>query len=186
MDDSEIVARFWNREESAIALCEKSYGSYCRTIALRILEDISDAEECVNDTYQAAWDSIPPNKPALLSAYLGKLTRRICLKRLRSREAQKRGCGQVALSLEELAECIPGGHSTEAQLEYQELVSILNQFLSTLPPEERRVFLCRYWHAMSIREICNQFHFSKSKVESMLHRTRKKLRSRLEKEGYGL
>ena len=124
MEDSEIVARFWNREESAIVLCEKSYGSYCRSIALRILEDVSDAEECVNDTYQAVWDSIPPNKPAILSTYLGKLTRRISLKRLRSRDAQKRGSGQVAVSLEELAECIPGGHSAEIQLEYQELVSI--------------------------------------------------------------
>ena len=186
MEDLEIVARFWNREESAIVLCEKASGSYCRSIALHILEDVSDAEECVNDTYQAAWDSIPPNKPVILSTYLGKLTRRISLKRLRSRDAQKRGSGQVAVSLEELAECIPGGHSAETQLEYQELVAILNQFLSTLPPEERRVFLRRYWHAMSIREICDQFHFSKSKVESMLHRTRKKLRSCLEKEGYGL
>lgn len=186
MEDSEIVAQFWNREESAIALCEAAYGGYCRSIALRILGDASDAEECVNDTYQAAWDSIPPNKPAILSAYLGKLTRRISLKRLRSRNTQKRGNGQVVLSLEELAECIPGGHGVESQLEYQELVSILNQFLSALPQEERRVFLRRYWHAMSIREICDQFHFSKSKVESMLHRTRKKLRRHLEKEGYGL
>lgn len=186
MEDSEIVTRFWNREESAIALCEKNYGNYCRSIAMRILEDALDAEECVNDTYQAAWDSIPPNKPAMLSAYLGKLTRRISLKRLRSRNTQKRGNGQVALSLEELAECIPGGHGVESQLEYQELVGILNQFLSALPQEERRVFLRRYWYAMSIREICDQFHFSKSKVESMLHRTRKKLRRHLEKEGYGL
>ena len=155
MEDSEIVARFWNREESAIDLCEKVYGSYCRSIAMRILEDASDTEECVNDTYEAAWDSIPPNKPEILSTYLGKLTRRISLKRLRSRDAQKRGSGQAALSLEELSECIPGGHSAEIQLEYQELVTILNQFLSTLPTEERRVFLRRYWHAMSIREICD-------------------------------
>ena len=106
MDDKAIVELYWERNEQAIDATAEKYGSYCNAIALRILGNVSDAEECVNDTYQAAWTSIPPNRPATLSTYLGKITRRICLKILRSRETQKRGCGELALSLEELHECI--------------------------------------------------------------------------------
>lgn len=186
MDDSQIVALFWNRDESAIEHCERKYGSYCHSIAYRILGDHMDADECVNDTYQAAWDSIPPHKPAMLSTYLGKLTRRISLKVLRTKDTQKRGNGEVEISLDELSECISADHSVEGEMEFKELVSLLNAFLTALPADERRVFIRRYWHALPINEICEQFGFSKSKVESMLHRTRKKLRNLLKKEGYCL
>lgn len=186
MDDSQIVELFWNRDEGAIEQCERKYGSYCRSIAYRILGDPLDADECVNDTYQAAWDSIPPHKPAILSTYLGKLTRRISLKVLRSKDTQKRGNGEVDLSLDELSGCISSDHSVEVEMEFKELVKTLNAFLAKLPADERRVFIRRYWHAMPITEICEQFGFSKSKVESMLHRTRKKLRNLLKKEGYCL
>ena len=186
MDDSQIVALFWNRDESAIKHCEMKYGSYCRSIAHRILGDDLDADECVNDTYQAAWDSIPPHSPAILSTYLGKLTRRISLKLLRSRDAQKRGNGEFDLSLAELGECVSSSHQVDSEIEFRELVNLLNRFLGKLPVDERRVFLLRYWHGLSIGEICKQFGFSKSKTESMLHRTRKKLRNLLIKEGYCL
>ena len=184
MDDKSIVALFWNRNEQAIEAAAEKYGSYCRTIALRILENTFDAEECVNDTYKAAWDSIPPNKPAILSTYLGKLTRRISLKVLRARDTQKRGNNEVALSIEELHECVPDSFSLSDEIEFKELVHSINTFLSQLPISERRVFILRYWHGYPIAEICERFGYSKSKVESMLHRTRSKLKKQLMKEGY--
>lgn len=186
MDDSRIVTLYWDRDQRAVEETAKKYGPYCYSIAQRILGDQLDAEECVNDTYHAAWASIPPHKPAVLSTYLGKLTRRISLKVLRSRDTQKRGCGQVALSLEELGECIPSGRNVEEGVDFQALVQTLNSFLATLPADERRVFVCRYWHVMPIPEICSRYGFSKSKVESMLHRTRSKLENLLIKEGYDL
>lgn len=186
MDDKEIVDLYWERDEQAIDATAKKYGSYCNTIALRILGDVSDAEECVNDTYQAAWTSIPPNRPAILSTYLGKITRRICLKVLRSRKTQKRGYGELALSLEELYECIPGDSDVDDMVAFKELVATINRFLSQLSISERRVFVLRYWHTYPIDTICERLGYSKSKVESMLHRTRLKLRKQLIKEGYFL
>ncbi len=184
MEDHSIVDLYWNRDERAIAETAIKYGAYCSSIAFRILEDHRDADECVNDTYQGAWESIPPHRPAILSTYLGKLTRRISLKVLRSWETQKRGGGIVALSLDELSECIPASTAIDAEIEFQELVATINRFVSDLPMDERRVFVRRYYHAFSIKEICEQYHFSKSKVESMLHRTRKKLKKHLHEEGF--
>ena len=186
MDDKSIVDLFWQRNEQAIFNTAEKYEPYLRSIALRILGDPSDAEECVNDTYNAAWNSIPPHRPAVLSTYLGKLTRRISLKVLRSRSAQKRGNNEIALSLDELSECIPAGFCLDDAIALKELTNTINSFLAALPVTERRVFVLRYWHALPIASICKQLGFSKSKVESMLHRTRVKLKNQLEKEGYFL
>lgn len=184
MDDSRIVALYWNRDEKAIEETAAKYGRYCHTIAYHILGSNEDADECVNDTFKSAWDSIPPHKPENLSTYLGKITRRISLKVWRSRDAQKRGGGEIALSLEELKECIPDGKEIDEALTARELVNTINAFLSELPISERRVFVRRYWHTQPVAEICRQFGYSKSKVESMLYRTRKKLLERLKEEGY--
>lgn len=186
MDDNTIVDLYWKRNEQAIEATANKYGSYCNSIAMRIVGNMLDAEECVNDTYQAAWTSIPPNKPAILSTYIGKLTRRISLKVLRSRGTQKRGNGEVELSLEELHECIPDSFSLDEAVEFKDLVHSLNTFLSQLPVNERRVFVLRYWHAYPVATICKRLGYSKSKVESMLHRTRSKLKKQLMKEGYFL
>ncbi len=186
VEDSCIVELYWKRDERAIAETERKYGAYCQSIAFRILGDREEAQECVNDTYQGAWESIPPHRPAMLSTYLGKLTRRISLKVLRSRSAQKRGGREAALSLEELSECIPAGTCLEDTVALKELVASLNAFLAALPVAQRRVFVLRYWHALPIADICRQLGYSKSKVESMLHRTREKLKKQLEKEGYFL
>lgn len=184
MEDSKIVALYWNRQEEAAWKTQEKYGHYCMQIATRILGDPEDAWECVNDTYIAAWNSIPPNRPENLRTYLGKLTRRICMKRWRSRDAQKRGSGELALSLEELGDCVPSSICLEDQLVGKELSETLNIFLGNLPKQQRQVFVLRYWYGCSVREIGSKFGFSKSKVESMLHRTRKKLGEHLRKEGY--
>ena len=184
MTDMQIVDLFWQRQEQAVEESARKYGAYCTRIASRILGSRQDVEECINDTYQAAWDSIPPNRPENLKTYLGKLTRRISMKRWRSMDAQKRGGGEAALSLEELAECIPAGNTPEELVDGKELIEQLNVFLAKLPRQERQVFVLRYWHGCSVREISSAGGFSKSKVESMLYRTRKKLRQSLQKEGY--
>ena len=182
MTDEEIVDLYWNREEKAIHETDKKYGKYLHTIAYNILADREDSQESVNDTYLAAWDSMPPHKPAVLSTYLGKITRRIALDRLRRNNAQKRGGGQVALSMDELTECIPDGKSIDDHLQAEELSRHIDAFLRSLPSAQRSVFICRYWFFDSIGDIAKQFGYSESKVKTMLHRTLGKLKNYLEKE----
>lgn len=176
MEDRQIVELYWQREERAIAETDAKYGAYCRTVAKRILQNDEDAEECVNDAYLDVWNRIPPHRPAVLSAFVGKVVRHIAIDRLRKRSAQKRGGGEVFLALDELAECIPSRESVEKEFERQALADALNGFLASLPEEERRVFLRRYWYLDSIEGICERYGFSQSKVKTMLYRTREKLR----------
>lgn len=182
MEDKQIVALYWERSEQAITETDIKYGAYCRTIAGNILSDEQDMEECVSDTYLRAWNTMPPQRPAILSAFLGKITRNLSLDRFRTRTAQKRGAGQTVLALSELEECIPASASTEEIVELQLLTGIIERFLHALSDEKRRIFLQRYWYLMPVREIAQQNGMSESKITSMLHRTRKELRTCLEKE----
>lgn len=184
MEDTEIIALYWDRDERAISETAEKYGSYCHSISYRLLQNTEDAKECVNDTYVGAWNSIPPHRPGLLSAFLGKIARRISLNRLRERNAGKRAAGQYALTLNELSDCIPSGQRAEDMAETKELTRILNAFLATLATEERRVFLCRYWYFDSVKEIANRFGCGQSKIKMMLKRTREKLLTHLKKEGF--
>lgn len=184
MEDQQIVELYWSRSEPAITETAAKYGSYLNRISYNILANPQDAQECVNDTYHAAWNAIPPHRPSLLCTFLGKLTRRISIDRWRHDHAGKRGGGEFPLALEELEDCVSGSGSLEDEVLYQEALSLLNRFLSTLPATQRRVFLCRYWYMDSIESIARQFGFSQSKVKSMLHRTRALLRTQLQKEGY--
>ena len=184
MEDHQIIALYCQRQTNALAETQKKYGRYLLSIANHILSRYEDSEECVNDTYLAAWNSIPPQKPGVLSTYLGKITRRISIDRWRARTAGKRGGSETDLALEELEWCVSGSRSLEDELDRKELIRALDRFLGALPEMERRVFLQRYWAMASIGDICALYHFSESKVASMLHRTRKKLRTALEKEGF--
>lgn len=186
MEDTEIIALYWERDERAVSETAEKYGRYCHSVAYRILQNNEDSEECVNDTYSGAWNAIPPHRPDLFSAFLAKITRRISLNRLRSKTAEKRGAGQYTVTLEELAECIPSSRTAEDTLETHELTRILNKFLDCLSKEERRVFLCRYWYLDSVKDIAKRFSFGESKVKMMLKRTREKLLVHLEKEGISL
>lgn len=183
MTDHEIVVLFWARDEQAIEETRSKYGSYCRSIALNILADRQDAEECESDTYHTVWNCIPPQRPNQLAPYIGRITRNLSLKRLRQKRAQKRGGGSHDLSLDELLGCIPKGQDFGAILESRELGRIIDRFLRTLPDQQRRIFVCRYWYCDSIEEICNQFGWGQSRVKMALHRTRLKLKLELEKEG---
>jgi len=183
MEDKQIVALYWQRSEKAISETAGKYGNYCYTIAYNILYNNEDADESVNDTYMGAWNSIPPNKPDILSAFLGKITRNIALNKWRSKNAEKRGGGQVTVVLDELEECLPAGEKVEDKIEAMELARLIDSFLAGLKDMERRVFVCRYWYMDPITEISKQFGYSESKVKSMLFRTRNKLQVYLEKEG---
>ena len=158
MDDSEIVDLYWARSEQAIAETAAKYGKYCRTISYNILANGADAEECVNDTYLHAWNSMPTHRPALLAPYLAKLTRWLSLTRLRSGSALKRGGGELAEALDELAGTLDSGADTERELELREL-------------------------NRAVRRLAEKSGFTESKVKSMLHRTRKKLLRQLKEEG---
>ena len=183
MDDAKIVDLYWSRSEQAISETETKYGRYCRTISYNILADTSDAEECVNDTWLKAWNSMPMHRPSLLAPYLGKLTRWLSLNRLRDQNSLKRGGGELPLVLDELAETLDSGIDTARELEIRELKRELRRLLGSLAKDERDVFISRYWYVASIAEIAEKSGFSESKVKTMLHRTRKKLLQQLKEEG---
>lgn len=183
MEDSQIVSLYWQRDEVAIDHTEKKYGQYLTAIAYNILADREDSHESVNDTYLAAWNSMPPQKPQVLSTYLGKLTRRISIDLFRKRTSQKRGGSEYALSLEELGECI-GSNSTEEALDAQLLSQAIAGFLQTLSPEARNVFLCRYYYLDPVKKIAGYCGISEAKVKILLHRTRQGLWEHLQKEGF--
>lgn len=182
MNDGQIVALYWERDEQAITETRVKYGQYCYAIAYNILQHNEDAEESVNDTYLDAWNAIPPHRPQFLSTFLGKITRRIAIDRLRRNNAEKRGGGQVALSLDELTECIPDGKNIDDKLQAEELSKHIDSFLRSLPSNQRSVFICRYWSFDPIADIAKHFGYSESKVKTMLHRTLGKLKKYLQKE----
>ena len=153
MEDERIVALYWERSEDAIRQTQSKYDNYCMGIAGRILSNHEDARECGNDTYLAAWDAIPPQRPAVLSTFLGKLTRRISIDRWRALTADKRGGSAVTVALEELEACIPGGTDPVKEVEAKELARAISGFLRTLPYIQRKVFLMRYFEMADLTRI---------------------------------
>ena len=184
MEDTHIVDLYWARSETAIAETSAKYGSYCYSIAYNILANAEDADESVNDTYLNAWNSMPPHRPAILSTFLGKITRRVSIDKWRGRTAEKRGSGEIMLVLDELSDCVPSSQNVEHEFEAAELAKVINDFVMSLPPMDRRVFICRYWYLDPISAISQQFGFSQSKVKMMLYRQRQRLLSHLEREAY--
>ena len=191
MEDNQIVDLYWERDERAISESDAKYGAFCARIAMNILDNAQDAEECVNDTYLRAWNTIPPNRPTKLGAFLGKITRNLSLDRYKAKKTAKRGNSLFLVSLDELSECVPDGSTgfgsgfddeTEARL----IGECINRFLHKLSGEARDVFICRYFYSDSIGEIARRFGLSESKVKSMLHRARGKLKKSLESEGIRL
>lgn len=183
MEDKGIIDLYWSRSETAIAETDKKYGSYCYCIAYNVLGSREDSQECVNDTYLAAWDQMPPQRPASLPAFLGKITRNLSISRWRKESAAKRGGGEVVLALEELRDCVAEGQNVESIYLYQETIRVFREFLKMLSKTERSIFLRRYFFLDPVSQIARDFGYSQSKVKSMLMRTRNKLRMRLEKEG---
>ena len=183
MEDKAILDLYWTRSEQAISETDSKYGAYCFCIANNILNNREDAEESVSDTYLAAWNSMPPKRPAYLSAFLGKITRYISLDKWKQRSRLKRGGGEVTLCLDELEECVSGRESTEDALIRRETLSAINRFLEKLPEQERKIFLCRYWYLEAVKDIAERFGITPNKAAVILSRTRQKLNRHLTKEG---
>lgn len=186
MNDAQIVELYWQRDESAITVTQEKYNAYLMKIARNILNDTGDSEESVNDTYLAAWNSIPPQKPAVLSTYLGKLTRRISISLFRKRNADKRRDGEFALSFSEMEDVMEGNMEPQKEMEAQILGELLNKFLRSLKPDERRTFIGRYYYMDPLKEVAAYCGMSESKAKTMLFRTRVKLKEYLAKEGFVL
>lgn len=186
MEDHQIVQLYWDRDSQAIAASAQKYGTYCRTIARNILPNDQDAEECVNDTWLSAWNAMPPHKPSVLSTFLGKLTRNLAFNRYKHDRAEKRGGGETALVLDELAEIVSGTGSPEEALDRRELARAIDGFLKALPAQQRKLFLCRYWYSDSVRCIASRFGLTENHVSVILKRIRTKLRSYLTERGFDL
>ena len=184
MEDEAIIRLYWDRDETAIAETDRKYGPYLTRIARNVLEDPEDSRESVSDTYYAAWNSMPPHWPEILSAYLGKLARRIAIDCFRKRTRIKRGGGEYVLSLSELDGTFAAGNSTETAVDAKILGESINAFLRKLNPQARTAFIGRYYYMDSVAEVARYCGMSESKAKSMLHRTRKKLKDYLEKEGF--
>ena len=182
MNDKTIVELYWQRSGDAIAETSRKYGGYCYAIAYNLLSSARDAEECVNDTYHATWNSLPPEKPNCFFAYLAKLTRNFSFGKYDYRHAQKRTATIVELS-GELENCIPAPNDLERKMESEEIGRIISDFLYMQSIEMRKVFVRRYWYMDSIQAISHAYGISESKVKSMLFRMRNKLRAHLEQEG---
>lgn len=182
MDDNMILTLFWNRDESGIAAIAYKYGQCLSSIAKNILMNAQEVEECVNDTYLALWNTIPPQRPKPLLSYAARITRNHALKQLRARNALRRRC-DYDLSLDELAECI-GHRSLEEEMSVRQLGQCINAFLGTLKTEHCQLFLRRYWFGDSITQLAEAFHKSENAISIQLTRIRNKLREYLIQEGY--
>ena len=186
MEDELIVDLYWNRDEDAIGKTQEKYDRYLTKIAYNILANVEDSRESVNDTYLAAWDSMPPHRPAVLSTYLGKLTRRISIDCFRGRTRAKRAPSQYAMSLEELGECVSGGNTTEEIVNVKLLADAIGMFLRLQSDEARNLFIGRYYYLDSLKEAAAYCGMSENKAKSLLFRTRIALKEYLEKEGFSL
>lgn len=186
MQDAQIVALYWQRDESAIEVTQKKYESYLSKIAYNILSDWEDSQESVNDTYMAAWNSMPPHKPEILSTYLGKLTRRISIDLFRKRNRLKRQASQYALSLSELEDCASPGSSPEDAMQTRILAEAINRFLRTLSKDARNLFIGRYYFMDPLKEVAAYCGIGESRAKSILYRTRCSLKAYLQKEGFDL
>lgn len=186
MHDEQIVELYWQRNENAIAETAEKYEKYLSKVAYNILGNSEDSRECVNDTYLKAWNSIPPHKPERLLAYLSKITRAAAIDVFRKKNSAKRGASEYAISISELEDSFSEGDTPENEVEARLLQKAINDFLRTLPEEERWAFIGRYYFFDSLKEVAAYCKMSQGKVKSMLFRTRKKLRAYLEKERFDL
>ena len=186
MEDAKIIQLYWDRNEQAIHATADKYGSYCASIAKNILDSREDAEECVNDTYLNAWNAMPPHRPGILSSFLGKITRNLSLNRYKRNTTGKRGGGQAAVVLDEIAELVSDGDSVEREIDRRELAKAIDAFLDGLSARKRNIFVRRYWYFDSISDIASRFGMTENNVSVTLNRLRLKLHNDLLERGFEL
>lgn len=182
--DREIIRLFMERNEGAISAAERKYGKYCTAIAMNILKDPQEAEECLNDTLLKVWENIPPSDPDNLPGFLAKITKNLCINRYNKLHAAKRGSGEITFLWDELSECVPNSQSIERQYEQKELLNEINAFLTKLPRNKRDLFILRYWYCMSLSELSQRTGTTENHAAVTLSRIRKKLLNYLRKRGF--
>lgn len=183
MDDIKIITLYNERNESAITESNQKYGNFCYVIAFNILNDNSDSEECVNDTWYRAWNTIPPEQPASLKGFFGKITRNLALDKYKFNRRQKRGSGETELAWEELkTEDI--SNPVEKELLLKELGEKISLFLNKISERDRNIFIARYYFVYPVSEISERFGLNEKYVSNILSRTRKRLLKFLAERGY--
>lgn len=182
--DEHIIELFFSRDEAAIKSVEAKYGSYLHTIAVNILSNSEDCEECKSDTYLALWNHIPPDRPSNLKAYVAKIIRNISINKYNEKTRQKRIPSEYTLSLEELSECIPDKNDVETAYDAKHLQQVMNSFLLSLSKRKRYIFICRYYCGDSIDRIACSLKISGSMVFYELAKIRKQLKNTLKQEGF--
>ena len=185
MEDSRIVELYWQRSESAITETQRKYGGFCHAIALRILSDRQDAEECVNDTWLRAWNAMPPQRPVLLRPWLGKVVRNLAINRWEKNRAQKR-YGGMELLLDELADAVPSPQTLEKRMEAEELGRLISQWLRGLDREDRTLFLRRYWNGEPLQDLARQRGEEPQRLAQRMYRLRCALKAELERNGVSI
>lgn len=186
MEDEQIVNLYWERSENAIRETEAKYDRYLTKIAYNILANLEDSREKVNDTYLAAWNSMPPHRPGVLSTYLGKITRRLSIDCFRARTRQKRQGSEYALSLSELGDCVSAGNTTEEIVNVKLLADAIGIYLRLIPEDARNAFIGRYYYLDPLKEVAAYCGMTESKCKTVLFRTRVGLKEYLEKEGFAV
>ena len=176
MEDKQIVDLYWQRSEIAILETSKKYGQMCYSIAYKILRDNEDSEECLNDTYLSAWNSMPTNRPNILTAFLAKITRNLSINRYVHNSAQKRGGGEHTLAFEELTNFARSADDPEAIIDEMHLSRVLNEFLDGLSERNHDIFLSRYWENSTIAEIAEIYGMNQNTVKTSLHRMKEELK----------
>ena len=186
MQDSVIIGLYFARDEEALERTREKYGAYLAAIAYNVLGDRADSEECVSDTYLAAWNTIPPNEPRSLSAYLTRIVRCSAIDLFRKNHREKRRSSEYAVSLDELGDLAPSSSDTEAELDKKLLAAAINSFLRTLPDDSRRLFVARYYFLDPLKKAAASCGMTESRAKSLLYRTRLDLKEYLKKEGFDL
>ncbi len=186
MDDNGIIQLYWDRNDQAISLTSEKYGHYCKSIAKNILNNEEDAEECVNDTYLNAWNSMPTHWPEQLATFLGKITRNLSFNKYKRNHTEKRGGGEITLVLDELTDCVSDIDNVEQIIDRQELAKAISSFVKSLSIEKRNIFVRRYWYADPVSDIASDYGMLQGTVSKTLERTRKKLKAYLIERGFEL
>ena len=184
MEDIKIISLFNERDERAIEITQNKYGRYCYSIAYSILERHEDAEECVNDTWVKTWNSIPPQAPSCLRAFLAKITRNIAYDRHKFNSRQKRGGREIDVALDDLAECLPSTYGFEEYVRVNELRAALNSFLRGISEKDRNIFILRFFFVYSTEKIASGLGMNHGTVMNSITKTKKKLKEYLKKEGF--
>lgn len=181
MDDTQIIELYLQRNETAIAETAQKYGEFCYRIAKNILSSSEEAQECVNDAWHQAWNTIPPQHPTRFKPWLGKVVRNLAINRWHKNHTQKRyACTDQLLS--ELEDCLPSAQTVEREIEQQELVEQLNHWLRSLQPEDRALFIRRYWNGVALNALAKEWNISPNKLAQRMYRLRQSLKAALEKE----